>query len=345
MTRPDLIVMGAGVTGLAIAWAATRRGARVRVIEVAGIGAGASGGVVGALMPHAPGGWTPVKAFQFASLIMAPDWWAAVAGASGQSTGYGRTGRLQPLADAAAVEAARVKGADAATLWQGWATWQVVPLSGAPWEPASASGWLVQDTLSARLHPTRAVAALAGAIRAAGGEVVQGDRPDATAPVIWATGVAGLAALSATTGRTQGAAVKGQAALLAHDPGPGAPQIYADGLHIVPHDDGTVAIGSTSETAFATTAPDALLDAVIARARAACPALAGAAVVARWAGLRPRARSRMPLMGAWPGRPGQYIANGGFKIGFGIAPLVAETMADLLLDGQDRIPAPFRIQR
>ena len=35
----------------------------------------------------------------------------------------------------------------------------------------------------------------------------------------------------------------------------------------------------------------------------------------RWAGLRPRARSRAPMLGAWPGRPGHFIANGGFKIG------------------------------
>ncbi|MCX8508814.1 MAG: FAD-dependent oxidoreductase, partial [Rhodobacteraceae bacterium] len=42
-----------------------------------------------------------------------------------------------------------------------------------------------------------------------------------------------------------------------------------------------------------------------------------------------------------PGRPGHYIANGGFKIGFGMAPGLAKVMADLLLDGQDHIPAGF----
>ena len=45
-----------------------------------------------------------------------------------------------------------------------------------------------------------------------------------------------------------------------------------------------------------------------------------------------------PLLGPWPGRKGHFIANGGFKIGFGVAPLVAQVMADLVLEGRNRIP-------
>ena len=67
----------------------------------------------------------------------------------------------------------------------------------------------------------------------------------------------------------------------------------------------------------------------------------GARVVERWAGVRPRAQSRAPLLGPWPGRPGHYVANGGFKIGFGVAPRVAQVMCDLVLDGRDTVPAEF----
>jgi glycine oxidase len=72
--------------------------------------------------------------------------------------------------------------------------------------------------------------------------------------------------------------------------------------------------------------------------------LQGAPVIDRWAALRPRARSRAPVLGAWPGRPGHYLANGGFKIGFGMAPKVASTMADLILNGTDTIPDGFRVE-
>jgi glycine/D-amino acid oxidase-like deaminating enzyme len=120
------------------------------------------------------------------------------------------------------------------------------------------------------------------------------------------------------------------------------PQLYAESLHIVPHGDGTTAIGSTTERGLTDTATDAQLDALIDRARVLCPALGAAPVIARWAGIRPRAASRQPLLGPHPHHPGDFIANGGFKIGFALAPLVGEVMADLLLDGDDRIPGDFR---
>ena len=108
--------------------------------------------------------------------------------------------------------------------------------------------------------------------------------------------------------------------------------------------DATVAIGSTSERDFA--APDttdAQLDDLIARVRAVCPDLAAAPVLERWAGVRPRSPSRAPMLGPWPGRDGQFVLNGGFKIGFGMAPRLAELAADLLLDGADAIPQGFRV--
>lgn len=340
MTRVDLTVRGAGIFGLSIAWEAARRGARVRVIETARIGAGASGGVVGALAPHVPEQWNPKKAFQLDSLLMAQGFWAGVAAAGGLDAGYGRTGRLQPLADARAVDQARARAVEARVLWRGQAAWRVIAAQGAPWEPASPTGLLIEDTLSARINPRAALAALVAAIRAQGGEVVA-DAPD-EGPVIWATGVAGLADLSAARGRKLGAGVKGQALLLAHE-ARAAPQLFVDGLHIVPHGDGTVAVGSTSENQWqAPDTTDAQLDFLLARARAALPVLADAPVVHRWAALRPRAASRAPVLGAWPDRPGQFIANGGFKIGFGMAPKVAGVMVDLVLELRDEIPDGFR---
>jgi glycine oxidase len=342
MARCDLTVRGGGIFGLSIAWAAVQRGAKVRLIETASIGAGSSGGVVGALAPHVPENWNDKKAFQLESLLMAQGWWQAVEAASDLPSGYARTGRLQPLADAAAVELAQKRADTARDLWQGNAEWRVIPAKGGDWEPASPCGWLVHDTLSARLHPRMAAAALVAAIRAKGGEVIIGDAADEGA-VVWATGLAGLLALSDDLGRTIGGGVKGQALLLRHA-AETLPQLFVAGLHIIPHADGTVAIGSTSEHTWTDpTSTDDQLTALHSAAIAALPVLAGAEVVERWAGVRPRAKSRAPILGQWPGRPGQFVANGGFKIGFGMAPKVAEVMADLVLDGKDAIPDGFRL--
>ncbi|MGV6847111.1 MAG: NAD(P)/FAD-dependent oxidoreductase [Marinibacterium sp.] len=338
----DVTILGAGIFGLSIAWACVQRGARVCVIDPAGPGAGASGGIVGALAPHVPENWNAKKAFQFDSLMMAPAFWDGVSEAGGGDPGYCRTGRLQPVADADALALARARSGTARDLWQGKATWDVVRAeAGDPWQPASPTGWLIRDTLSARLAPRAALGALVAALRARNAQVV-GEAPLRGA-VVWATGAAGLRGLSLDTGRPVGAGIKGQAALLGFETEPGAPQLFADGLHFVPQAGG-VAIGSTTERDYADpTSTDAALNAVIDRARHAVPALSGAPVLERWAGLRPRAKSRAPVLGPYPGRAGHFVANGGFKIGFGMAPKVAEGMADLVLEGQDTIPPEFHI--
>jgi glycine oxidase len=342
MARHDLTVMGGGIFGLACAWEAARRGAHVRLIERHAVGAGSSGGLVGALAPHVPENWNDKKQFQLESLLMAGDWWAKVAAVGGTDPGYLRSGRLQPIPDDRALQNARARIDEARTLWQHHAEWRVIPATGAAWEPHSPTGYLIHDTLTARLHPRRATAALTAALRAKGAAIDIGDHAP-EGPTLWATGHHGLLDLNAHFAQPVGAGVKGQALLLQHD-ARDLPQLFADALHIVPHADGTTAIGSTSENDWHDpTATDAQLDDILARARAALPVLQEAKVLDRWAGIRPRARTRAPMLGAWPDRPGHFIANGGFKIGFGMAPKVATTMADLILNGQDTIPAGFRV--
>ncbi len=275
------------------------------MIDPAGPGAGASGGVLGALAPHVPENWNAKKAFQLDSLLAAPAFWAGVEAAGGASSGYGRTGRLQPVADAAALALAQDRARSAADLWRGAAVWELVP-AGGDWAPASPSGWLIRDTLSARLHPRRAVEALAAALRARGVEILP-EAPEQGA-VLHATGAAGLAELSLALGRPVGTAVKGQAALLAHA-ATDAPQLFVEGLHVVPHADGTTAVGSTDERDFTdASATDDRLEALIAK-RAAPGAGAGRRRRCWPAG---PACARAPAAGrrCWaPGRAGRGISS------------------------------------
>jgi len=294
------------------------------------------------LAPHVPENWNPKKAFQLESLLMAESFWAEIANAGGKNPRYARTGRLQPIADLAAHVLAQRRAETARELWRDHATWEVVTAQHGDWQPNSPDGHLIRDSLSAHLHPRQACEAIVAALRGFGVEVM----PESTdkGAVLWATGVAGLEALNRDHTRSVGNGVKGQAALLRYDAA-GAPQLFAGGVHVIPHLDGTVAIGSTSERDYDDPkSTDTKLDDVIAAACAAVPALEGAPVIARWAGVRPRARSRAPMLGAWPDRQGHFIANGGFKIGFGMAPKVAHVMADLLLDGSDTIPEGFRVE-
>ena len=343
MATVDVTVMGAGIFGLSIAWVCARRGARVRIIDPGGAGAGSSGGLVGALAPHTPERWEPKKQFQFESLMMAEGFWAAVDTVSGLASGYGRVGRLMPVVNDHTLTLARERIGQAAKLWQGQAKWEVCAVDDfAGWVPPSATGFVVHDTLSARMDPGRACESLARALGQIGVGIEREGPKEGK--VIWATGYQGLLALSAEFGCDAGNGVKGQSVLLKYEPG-GDAQIFADGVHYVPHDNGTLAIGSTSERYFDDPfATDGLLDDLLAKAIGIMPQLSDAPVLKKWAGVRPRAITRAPMLGGYPGRAGHFIANGGFKIGFGMAPKIAEVMADLVLDGRDGIPDEFRVE-
>lgn len=338
MATVDVTVRGAGAFGLSVAWACIKAGANVRVVDPNGVANGASGGIVGALAPHVPEQWNPKKAYQLESLLLSESWWAEVEQTGGKSAGYGRVGRLQPIADDAALDLAKSRQAGADTYWQGRAKWEVIARRSA-FAPPSPTDLLIYDTLSGRLHPAQACAALAAAIAAKGGEITF-DAPDEGA-VVWATGYEGLEHMTAQHNRLVGAGVKGQAVLLDYA-APTSPQLFVDGLHIIPHADGTTAIGATTERDFDDpTSTDAQCDTLLAKARAAIPELIDAPEIRRWAGVRPRSRTRAPMLGVHPFRAGDFIANGGFKIGFGMAPLAATQLADLILTGRDAIPAGF----
>ncbi|MEM6373553.1 MAG: FAD-binding oxidoreductase [Pseudomonadota bacterium] len=341
MATDKITIRGAGIFGLSIAWVLTQRGADVQVVDPGGVAAGASGGIVGALAPHVPENWNPKKQFQLESLLMAQGFWADVETAGGLSAGYARTGRVQPIVDDAALTLAKARAQTAEPLWGNAARWEVRAVQDPEWHPPSPTGYEIFDTLSAHIHPRQACAALAGALISKGVNIVS--KAADTGQTVHATGAAGLEALNNAHTRNVGAGIKGQAALLDYA-ARGAPQLFVDALHIIPHADGTTAIGSTTEREFEdATGTDAQLDDIIESARTAIPALRDAPVIARWAGLRPRSRSRAPILGRWPDRPGHFIANGGFKIGFGMAPKVAETMADLILEGRNTIPPDFEV--
>ena len=341
MATADVTILGAGVFGLSIAFCCSLRGARVRVIDPAGVAAGASGGFVGALAPHTPDLWLPKKQFQLESLLYSRSFWPEVEANSNMMTGFSNHGRLQPINEERLVALALSRISDAEKNWGDKAVWEVVSANQVgDWAPPSATGQLIYDTLSAHIHPLKATYALARAVENLGGVITPAGARQGI--IIDARGWQGLIEISKTLKQEIGNGVKGQAALLGFY-SPGKPQLFSDGLHIVPHLDGTVGIGSTSERYFKSpTNTDEQLDDLIAKAKKLFPVLKDAPVISRWAGVRPRAFTRAPMLGQHPVNQDWFIANGGFKIGFGMAPKIGQVMADLVLDGVDNIPNDFR---
>lgn len=344
--RPDLAIVGGGIVGLWCAERAVRAGLSTVLVEAERIGGGASGGVVGALMPHQPVNWSAKKQFQLDGLLSLGDEVAALEAATGLGCGYRRAGRLIPLKDQSQRERNESWGAGAAECWarRGDFAWQVLdgnPAHGWLAEEAAASGFAL-ETLSARISPRLLGAALKARIEG-GVTVIEGVRVadisrdgglrlgDGAAirpgRTIVAAGYQSFGLLAALAPSLKGQGVKGQAALFRplRPADPSMPVIFDEGVYIIAHDDGTVAVGSTSENDWQdASSTDGRLNAVIERARAICPVLRDAPVIERWAGVRPKSDTRHPVVEAHGDSGRVIVATGGFKITLAVAHLMAD---------------------
>ncbi|MCB1510996.1 MAG: FAD-binding oxidoreductase [Hyphomicrobiaceae bacterium] len=355
----DLLVVGGGVLGLWIARYADAAGMNVALADRGRCGCGASGGVLGALMPHMPTGWSPKKQFQFDALCELEDLIRTLEAETGETTGYRRCGRIVPIRKQAFMAEAERRVEASKRQWGTFrhATRKTEELAG--WIAADAAPFgVLADDLSARVSPRRLVAALRSAIaerveivegwafadynpasgiaRASNGEAIRAGR------IVLAAGSETFGLLAPLVGATLGAGVKGQAAVL--DAGQrfdAQPIIFDNGVYVVAHDDGRVAVGSTTETRFDDPlSTDQQIEAIILRARALSPVLAEAPVIGRWAGLRPKCHERDPIVGLLPDNAHIAVATGGFKITFGIAHRLARWLIEEIASSGHAVDLP-----
>ena len=269
---PDLIVVGAGIFGLWAARHALLRGERVTVLEKRETGAGASGGFLGALMPHMPDTWNSKKQMQFEGLATIGDAIAALEADTGMDCGFRRCGRLMPMTHEKMIDHAKARMRGAAENWShGKDKSYSMELLEPGFAGTIAEGWLdetvapfgaTHDTLSARVNPRAYLRALATYVRSDShgrGEIIEGVEVVAVsgdgevaevrladgsvlgaARVIIANGWEAYRLLAGMDGRVEGTVisgrgVKGQAVLLEHAHDDDRPIIYDNGSYIVPH--------------------------------------------------------------------------------------------------------------
>lgn len=367
--KVDLLIIGAGVMGLWAAMKAGQRGMQTLMIDAHGPAAGASGGLLGALMAHTPDRWNVKKQFQFDALIQLEDEVTALESDTGLSCGYRRCGRLIPLPKPHLKAIAERNGEDAARYWRDGERrfhWKVLDAPADPhWlSPDICNAGLIDDGLAARVSPRALMAALAAACDRLPG-VERQDRasvlrllPDhavlsdgsviSFGHAIVAAGVGSfslLGDLGSQLAKPLGRGVKGQAALLEAQAAADAPVIFLNGLYVVPHENGQIAIGSTSEEEFdAPFSTDHRLDALVEKAREICPAIQDAPIIERWAGLRPRAIDRDPMIGRHPDAPRISALTGGFKVSFGLAHRLADAVLAELDGSVMDVPDSYSLQ-
>ncbi|HEY8369121.1 MAG TPA: glycine oxidase ThiO [Thermodesulfobacteriota bacterium] len=367
MSRPDVVIAGAGIIGSALALELADAGRRVTVVDRAEPGAGASSAAAGMLVPQgetAAAG--PFLDLARASLPLFEPLAARLRDRTGVDVELRQPGLLRVALDegeaahlAETAARRRADGDDARWLDAAEARRLEPALSprvlGALHDPTP---WQVDNERLTRaladLARDRGVefrlgAAVTGLSRE--GERVTGLETEA-GPLPAGVTVLAAGAWSARLAATLGLVVpvrpvKGQMIETRLPVGRLHALVWTADAYLVPRAAGRVLVGATVEEAGFDTR--VTLGAVASLARAACdgvPALADAGVVRAWAGLRPGTPDGLPILGAVPGLSGLVLATGHFRNGILLAPITARLLADLILDGRTSpLLAPFTLAR
>ncbi|MBI3272154.1 MAG: glycine oxidase ThiO [Planctomycetes bacterium] len=137
--------------------------------------------------------------------------------------------------------------------------------------------------------------------------------------------------------------IRGQMVLLRSSPGRLRHMLLSDAEYLVPRSDGRVLVGSTVENAgFEKKTTAAAVGRLLSRAVELAPGLADAPVETAWAGLRPATGDRLPYLGRFPELDGVLVAAGHFRNGILLGPLTGRLLADLVLGRAPSVDlAPF----
>lgn len=352
----DVVIVGGGVRGLAIAYYLARAGVRVSVVERGQIGGGASSanaGLVNASQKR-PGHYT---AFSLLSGDVYPEF---VAGLEAP-VDYQRDGFLR-VAETDAEAESLVHDAEAQSRVPGIKV-EVLDIRAArTLEPALsprlvAASFCAQDGnvdplklvpavgRAARRHGARLLHHLdVTGIRVAGGRVAgvaTREGEIATEAVVDAAGVFVPEVARMVGIRVPVLPQRGQMFQLEAMP----PLLRRPIQALRQLASGTTMIGTTNEFVGHDRAVtyEASGD-ILARARRIVPALAGARVIRGWAGLRPMTPDGLPIYEAVGELPGFYVAVG--HSGITLAAITAQVFLDLITKGHTDLPiAPYGLGR
>ncbi len=354
-TPYDALIVGAGVIGLACAWRAALRGLRVCVLERDAAGAGATGVAAGMLAPVGEATWGEEKLLELAleSARAWPGFAAELADGTGSDAGYRRTGALHVALDRDEAEELRRRLGlhESLGLDSEWLRPRECRELEPGLAPALAGGLHAPE--EAAVDPGSLVAALVAALRAAGGELIEGceaagleldgervagvrDRTgraySAEKVVIAAGAWSGALDWLPDAARPPVRPVKGQILTLRGSPSsPVCERIVAgERFYALPRDDGRLVIGATvEERGFDTTVTAGGVHELLREAYRALPEIAELELLDARAGLRPGTADNAPLVG--PGAiEGLVLATGHYRNGILLAPATAESVVATL---------------
>ena len=359
-TSDEVVVVGGGLIGLAIAWRCAQRGRSVLVVDPAP-GTGASHAAAGMLAPvtELHYGEEGLLRLNLLSARRYPAFVAELEDAARATVGYRTEGTIAvglDLDDRAVLTELQAfqtsLGLDVEALTAREAR-RLEPML----DPGIRSALHVRSDHS--VDNRRLVTALLGAARSSGVRMVReradelisddsGVRGVRAGGVVHPAATVVLAA-GCWSGMIDGLPdgvlppvrpVKGQILRLQVPPSYGTVLtrtvrgfVRGSGVYLVPRADGEIVIGATvEERGFDDVVTAGAMYEVLRDARTLVPAVTELAVIEFTAGLRPGSPDNAPLIG--PTRlPGLVVATGHFRNGVLLAPVTADLVADLLTTG------------
>ena len=368
-SHPDVLVVGGGVIGLAVAERLAGAGASVRLLEAEATGAGASGAAAGMLAPiseaqeDSPGlrlgleslaGFEPLaeRLREETGIDIELEWSGLLHAAFGPDELESLERRCQRLTSGRPEGSTSTPPDLALERLDGEALREA-----APGLDASVAGGLFSPR-EGHVRPPLLVQALEASARARGARIDPGIRVDRLR-------IAGGRVLGVECGSTRldagavvlcagartpslleasAAGLRGQATVPAIEPvrgqilslGPPLPAcrriVWAGGLYLVPKRDGSWVVGATEErVGFERRVTAGGVAWLLERASRVFPALVEASFGSAWAGLRPVSRDGLPWIGAWPEHEGLYVAAGHGRNGVLLAPATASLIASAVI--------------
>ncbi|MEM7594067.1 MAG: glycine oxidase ThiO [Cyanobacteria bacterium P01_A01_bin.83] len=336
----DILIIGGGVIGLAIAVELKRQGAKVTVISKDFMQA-ASHAAAGMLAPRAEKLANPLLELCLESRWLYPEWTQKLEELTGIETGYLPCGILAPVFD----EPSQIEQ-NAATAWLDRESIKLYqPGLG---EKVVGGWWYPED---GQVDNRCLMRSLLQAAQTLGVEIKEGVSvkaiPQQQGKVTGVLTDVGLLeaeqyVLAAGSWSSQlmplpVRPVKGQMLSLRmpqqlHQPFPLQRVLYGDGVYLVPRQDGRLVVGATAEevnwTPFNT--PQGI-QSLLAKTMELYPAAAQWQIEEFWWGFRPGTPDELPILGRSPCE-NLFLATGHYRNGILLAPITAKLIADLIIN-------------
>ncbi|WP_337484959.1 glycine oxidase ThiO [Paenibacillus sp. OSY-SE] len=117
--------------------------------------------------------------------------------------------------------------------------------------------------------------------------------------------------------------------------------VYGNGTYIVPKSEGNIYIGATSHAMrYDRTVKVGAIQRLISQATCLVPALAEAEWIQAWAGLRPATTDGLPFIGPVKGYDGLWLAAGHYRNGILLSAATGIGLAQWITDGVQQMPWP-----